>query len=55
MGPSLLVPPAIFTFAIHFKSMDIMFYGGDSISPMGQLRDEFFNQSRFSTIRFSND
>jgi hypothetical protein len=55
MGACLLVPPAIFTFPVHLKPMNIMFHGSDPISSSGQFRDEFFNQSRFATIRFSND
>jgi hypothetical protein len=55
MGACLFMPPAILSFLVHFKPVDIMLDGGDPIPSSCQLRNQFFEQGGLSTIRFSNN
>jgi len=41
MGSGLLVPPAVFPFPVYFKTVNIVLYGGDSITPADEFGTSF--------------
>ncbi len=47
--------PAVLALFVYFKAVDIVFYSGYPIASLDKLRNDFFDQCRFSAVRFANN